>query len=110
MIAKSIIMHGHPIILICDGKCNKAWGVSNRPSVQLSDDENDFEYLSDGELGIAPVDPGTYEGGDCKPKDKQLNKWCARECERSTKIEDCKEFKLSDFTKRHANMHWRNRV
>lgn len=69
----------------CDEKCHKAWGISNRPKVYLSDDdEDDFTYLSDDELGIAPIDPGTYEGGVAKPtlKTEMLNKWCVRACER----------------------------
>jgi hypothetical protein len=68
----------------CDEQCQKAWGVDLRPRVQLSDDQNDFAFLADGELGEAPADPGTYEGGDAKPSSSQQfpNKWCVRQCER----------------------------
>lgn len=68
----------------CDEKCEKAWGNENRPKVQLSEDEDDYAFLSDDELGEAPIDPGTYEGGQAKPIDKKdiPNRWCIRECER----------------------------
>lgn len=68
----------------CDRKCSKAWGLMNRPRVQLSDDPDDYAFLADGELGEAPADPGTYEGGDAKPSSPEgfPNKWCVRECER----------------------------
>lgn len=73
----------------CDRKCNKAWGINNRPKVQLSANEDDYAYLADGELGTAPVDPGTYEGGEAKPlsPDEFPTKWCVRECERSNMSE-----------------------
>ena len=74
----------------CDGRCEKAWGISNRPNEQLSEDEDDYVYLADRELGDAPEDPGTYEGDHGKPfahsfesHSEGMNKWCARECERS---------------------------
>lgn len=56
----------------------------------LSGDPNDFVFLGDNELGEAPSDPGTYEFDQGKPSNglmadsKLMNKWCARECERST--------------------------
>lgn len=66
------------------------WGTSMRPKKLLSpDDDEDYIYLSDGELAdqglTAPVDPGSREGGYLKPKNEkeQFNKWCARACERS---------------------------
>ena len=106
MIAKSGTYFGHPIILICDAKCHKAWGINNRPEVQLSDDEDDYAYLSDSELGDAPADPGTYEGEDGKPTSpaERLNKWCARECERSRMVDPNQEFELPDFSKRQYNI------
>ena len=68
----------------CDGRCSKAWGINNRPKVHLSEDEDDYAFLADDELGDAPVDPGTYEGGQGKPRSvgEFPNKWCIRECER----------------------------
>lgn len=73
--------------VVCDRQCCKAWGRDMRPCETLSDD--DFAYLSDHELGVAPVDPGTYEGTDTKPKspDDFPNKWCVRQCERCTMAE-----------------------
>ena len=85
MILKQIIYFGHPRTLICDAKCEKAWGINGRPRHQLSKDEDDYELLADHELGEAPADPGTYEGGHAKPQQRgeRMNKWCCRECERS---------------------------
>jgi len=109
MIQKEIIYFGKKYILYCDANCKKAWGISNRPKNQLSNDEDDYEYLSDDELGKAPVDPGTYEGEFGKPclKSERLNKWCARECERSDMVEIDKidSIKLIDFSKRIKNIN-----
>ena len=79
-----ITYFGHPMKVACDRHCNKAWGINNRPRVQLSEGEDDYAYLADSELGDAPFNPGTYEGGDAKPDspDEFPNKWCVRECER----------------------------
>jgi len=57
---KEITWFGRKVILACDEKCNKAWGINCRP-------ENPANYLSDDELEEAPIDPGTYEGGHAKP-------------------------------------------
>lgn len=75
---KKIKFCGVDVILSCDGKCSKAWGMNSRPR------DTDGEYLSDDDLPDAPIDPGTYEGGDAKPASPaDMNRWCARECERS---------------------------
>lgn len=118
MIAKSILFCEHPVILICDGKCDKAWGISNRPRVFHSasepkaESEDDYFSLADGKLGIAPVFPGTWEGGGGKPRTKgeRLNRWCARECERSILIPDGDtpgainfDGSLPDWTRRRYN-------
>lgn len=73
---KAITYSDKLIKVSCDEKCEKAWGVQNRPKERLSDDDDDVVYLSDDELGTAPADPGTYEGGHAKPTDKgnMLNK------------------------------------
>jgi len=119
-------MFGQPCILVCDGKCGKAWGISNRPQIFLDDptltvyplenrqhfpdDENiDLDnsvYLADHELGESPADPGTYEGDQAKPQTpaERHNKWCARECERSETVNDGEKFELSDFNKRVYNV------
>lgn len=83
MITKEIVAYGRPMILSCDANCSKAWGRNSRPQ------RPNGAEVPDSELGIAPVDPGTYEGGHAKPKteDERLNKWCFRECERSESIE-----------------------
>lgn len=82
--AKIIQYCGQPAKINCDRRCNKAWGINSRPKAQLSDDPDDYEFLADSELGEAPVDPGTYEGGQAKPLSPVLfpNRWCIRECER----------------------------
>jgi hypothetical protein len=52
----------------------------------IGGDIDDFVYKADHELGTAPADPGTYECDAAKPgpDDEPMNKWCVRECERST--------------------------
>jgi len=79
MIEKVLTYCGKKAKVACDGNCKKAWGINSRPT-----NEDKSEWLSDKELGEAPADPGTYEGGDGKPADSSefLNKWCVRECER----------------------------
>jgi len=113
VIKKDVIFFGAPFVLFCDENCSKAWGHNLRPYNQLSEDEDDIEYLADDELGESPEDPGTYEGGQAKPYcDKEkLNKWCCRECERSEMIEVSEidedtnlEALLSDFSKRVSNI------
>lgn len=108
MIAKAIMYFGQPSVIACDARCSKAWGVNSRPKVQLSADEDDYEYLADDELGDAPDDPGTYEGGQAKPRHpaELLNKWCARECERCAGPAPQGELiQLKDFTVRVRNKH-----
>lgn len=84
---KLITYCGQTAKVACDGKCEKAWGLNSRPRQKLSDVEDDYVFLADDELGEAPVDPGTSEGGDEKPLWVQLfpNRWCVRECERCSK-------------------------
>lgn len=97
---------GQELIIACDGKCEKAWGVNARPFIGLDkDDTDDIVWLSDSELGVAPIDPGTREGGDSKPIQPKHNKWCFRECERSDSC-NAQEFpnlKLPDFSRRLYN-------
>jgi len=88
MIVKYLTFFGRNATHACDGKCRKAWGRNGgRPTIQLSDDENDWAYLADDELGDAPIDPGTREGNDAKPLKVRgpddINRWCVRECERA---------------------------
>lgn len=107
MLTKEILCYGKKLTIGCDGKCNKAWGIGDRPSIQLSDDEDDIVYLSDGELGDAPINPNTFEGGYGKPinDEDKLNKWCYRRCERCIVCSEgnVKDFKLNSFSKRVYN-------
>ena len=110
---KEIIYFGQKTKVVCDEKCNKAWGLSARPRVQLSDDEDDCCWLADGELGEAPADPGTYEGGHGKPYSPvdAPNKWCVRECERCKMSERGKydePLRLEDWSKRVYNQPYKH--
>lgn len=97
-------MFGKRRIVACDGRCEKAWGINSRPRVRF-DDADDYAFLSDGELGEAPCDPLTYEGGHAKPQitHDQLNKWCVRECERSRLFEIGETVYAEDFSRRVYN-------
>lgn len=106
MIAKNIQYFGRECVLACDAGCNKAFGINSRPREQLSDNEDDYAFLADSEVGVAPQDPGTYEGGYGKPMGQhdRLNKWCARECERSVRADKGEDVKLKDFSQRVYNL------
>lgn len=106
---KIITYCGVPAKVACDEKCDKAWGINGRPKNQLSDNQDDYEWLSDAELGSAPIDPGTKEGDDSKPINKVgiPNKWCVRECERCVIFQYSRinqELELPDFSKRIKNI------
>lgn len=95
-IHKEITFCRQPAVILCDGKCEKAWGISNRPKVIITEgDDDDYYFLPDGELGVAPEDPGTYEGFHGKPDPSdgpdRMNSWCARECERSQFLDPRKD-------------------
>lgn len=101
-----------PMKVACDGNCRKAWGINLRPKIQLTEDVDDYCFLADGELGDAPDDPGTYEGGHAKPTDASHfpNKWCVRECERCAKSkpgESQLPLEVDDYSVRQFNMRWR---
>jgi hypothetical protein len=105
---QSITYFGQTCILACDRQCNKAWGINNRPKIQLDEnDDDDFAYLSDGDLLEAPVNPGTSEGGQYKPKNGRFNKWCARECERSRIFKSGEPIELPDFSNLVYNQPWK---
>lgn len=95
-----------PIVVGCDANCAKAWGISQRPKVQISQDEDDYAFLADHELGTAPADPGTYEGPHGKPQQvpERHNKWCVRECERSEMVDPGQPLELHDFSQRLYNI------
>lgn len=100
---KEITFFGRPCCLICDGRCDKAWGTSSRPRVTIN---GLLHWVADNEFDKAPDDPGTYEGRDGKPHvetPSDMNKWCARSCERSRIIDKNEEVhasQLIDFNKR----------
>jgi hypothetical protein len=103
---KIIQYFDQPCKIACDEKCAKAWGISTRPSVSLSENPDDIVWLSDGELGDAPINPGTYEGGHAKPTGPAQipNKWCVRECER------CAMSRPGESEKPLTPKDWTNRV
>jgi hypothetical protein len=107
---KVITFCGQPMRVACDERCDKAWGINRRPKVQHDpNDRDDYTYVPDGDLGTAPVDPGTYEGDHAKPVNHQgiPNKWCVRECERcygSHPGRSDEAPKLPDFDRPEANM------
>ncbi len=110
IVEKIIQYFGRPWKVACDEKCSKAWGINNRPSEKISDNPDDFVWLSDDELGEAPIDPGTYEGGQAKPTNKSEipNKWCVRECERCVRLgpdQLSHPIELKDFTGRIYNIY-----
>lgn len=84
-----VVYFGQKMRVVCDGRCDKAWGIHERPRVILSEQYDDFAWLADCELGEAPADPGTREGPDGKPRaatgPADMNRWCVRECERAAR-------------------------
>ena len=109
MRTKTIQWMGRAMVLACDGYCGKAWGISQRPKVELSADPDDVAYLADDEAGEAPTFPGTYEGGCIKPRSPDgMNKWCARECERSDMAATVDRLKLPDYSARLFNQPWKH--
>lgn len=72
----------HPLTAACDERCDKAWGMMDRPHVVPDDHES--PYVADDDLGDAPTVVGSWEGRHTKPAtpEDRLNKWCVRACER----------------------------
>ena len=108
-----ITYFGQPARVNCDRQCQKAWGINSRPRVQLSEAEDDYAFLADGELGEAPADPGTYEGSHGKPTSPAQfpNKWCVRECERCSMTnfgDPDAPIELPDFSGRIKNINTRS--
>lgn len=109
MYTQQIPWSGRAVTLACDGQCAKAWGINARPKVRFGNDPDDHALLADHELGFAPADPGTYEGGHAKPDGPaDMNKWCARECERSKIFEAGQTVALPEFSKRLYNQPWKH--
>src|SRR4051812_47845438 len=107
---KQIFYDNSEVIVMCDEKCHKAYGIQNRPKIQLSDHVDDVVYLADDELPHAPINPGTYEGGHAKPVNTLSipNKWCVRECERCMMFDLNKEPRVNDYTSRVYNQPWKH--
>jgi hypothetical protein len=92
---------GRHCLAVCDYKCEKAWGISGRPSEQHGDDPDDVVWFADDEVSLAPADPGSYEGGHGKPlHPARHNKWCVRECERSAVVELGQPIQCPDLSHR----------
>ena len=110
IILKLVRYFDQPMAVACDAQCDKAWGINSRPRVLLSEDEDDFAFLADGELGEAPVDPGTYEGGYGKPHtaEQRMNKWCVRECERCIHASMGERLTFIGYTERRYNQPWKH--
>lgn len=112
-ISKVVTAFGRPTRIGCDAQCDKAWGINNRPKIQFSDDPDDYAFLADHEVGTAPEDPGTYEGGHAKPTtpEERLNKWCFRECERCASCYAGREdepMNYPNFFERIYNQPWKH--
>lgn len=108
---------GQAALIACDRKCEKAWGINGRrrdPTAIIEfdeDDRDDVAYAADSSSGRAPDYPGTYEGGDMKPMHPEVhNRWCVRECERSSMIAPGKPICLTDFSQPVYNIPSRHKV
>ena len=116
MITRQITYAFKPMAHTCDGRCDKAWGINNRPMVEYdTDDPDDTAWKADGELPMAPANPGTYEGGDGKPSSgpvtaetARINKWCVRECERSMLLRPDQSLTVIDLSRRVYNQPWKH--
>jgi len=105
MLITEILYCGKNVKAVCDLNCDKAWGINLRPRVELSKNPDDYYWKMDNELGIAPKDTGSQEGGHGKPyKPTEHNKWCVRECERCMTFGLTEQIKLKDFNKRIYNI------
>lgn len=96
--------------MACDGQCRKAWGINGRPHEDFDPaDPDDYAFLADSELGDAPKNPGTYEFGEAKPAGPhEMNRWCARECERARTGHPDDDIELPDFSVRRFNQPWKH--
>ena len=104
-----IIYFGEKARVGCDAKCNKAFGMNLRPTSQRSNNEDDWEFLADDELEVAPAVTGETEDSVDKPLSlsEAHNKWCVRQCERSsvTSMHHPEEaIDILDFSRRVSNI------
>lgn len=114
MISKRITFFGQAAVIACDGCCAKAWGINGRPKTMLSEDPDDYVYVGDHALGEAPPPGetvGQSEGVDFKPsatsltEGEDMNRWCARECERRVMVKPNEAPRLRDLEHPAANKH-----
>lgn len=86
---RPILYFGAPKLIACDGRCSHAWG-RRRPRTELDPDEpDDYLAASDDEAGPCPFTGMDLdaEGGETKPDSPaDMNRWCARACERSVLV------------------------
>lgn len=111
LLTTSILYFGKRCLAVCDQKCNKAWGLNGgRPEWRDSTEPDDVIWFADGEVGEAPADPGSYEGGEGKPFGPPLvhNKWCVRECERSTTVDIGRPIQCINWSQRIYNQPWKH--
>jgi hypothetical protein len=68
LLTTSILYSGKRCLAVCDHKCNKAWWFDgDRPQRRDPAEPDDVIWFADREVGIAPANPGSYEGGQGKP-------------------------------------------
>lgn len=100
---KEIKSLGNTVVVACDSRCDKAWGLSERPGRSAFgnvDARRGVEYLGDFELGKAPAafgdKPETYE--------QFPTKWCINHCERSisSNPKEFDESNVPDFSVRRT--------
>jgi hypothetical protein len=121
LIQREIQYFGSRCLLACDGRCDKAFGINGRPRHMFVPEDiepDDYVYLGDDHVGVAP-DPGKTatisEGDEMKPSAvphsdaSLLNKWCARECERSTIVKVGEPVELPNMQDPEPNMPYRRR-
>lgn len=110
---KSITAYGKRLALVCDGRCDKAWGINGRPKTMLGKHEDDFVWKPDANLGAAPGPGQTVvlsEGGHMKPSAvpltsaERMNKWCLRECERADSFEEGEAVVVRDLSNPKPNI------
>jgi hypothetical protein len=106
LLTTEIQYFGKRCLAVCDQKCHKAWGINGgRPEIRDPNDEDNVVWFADDEVGEAPANPGTYEGGQGKPTSPPVrhNKWCVRQCERSDTIAIGKVITCPDWSHRVYN-------
>lgn len=121
LLLKRITFFGQAAVIACDGRCDKAWGINGRPKISLRhtmlpEDPDDYVYVGDHALGKAPPPGetvGQSEGGDFKPSatsladGEDMNRWCARECERRVMVKPGEDLRLPDLEHPAANIERR---